>query len=344
MDTDTNIAANGGEQETYVPAGPEGTESFNSPSDAARALGDWREEQAGTPSEEGEAPEADTTEATETAETPAIEAPRSWTTEEKEAFKALPPEHQQRIADRERERDAEIRRRQDEIAEFRKATEADRVAALQVKQQYEQALPHLLQSVYAQQAGEFSDIRTWDDVRKMSDEDWPRYIKWDAWQKQMGGIKAQMQQANAQRQQEYQNWLVGWQNQQDKLFSEKAPEFTDPKKAPELTARVTATFKEVGFTEQEIAHLWRTMPQFRDHRAQLLFLKAAKYDAAMEKAKSAPPNKLPPVQRPGAAPARGEQRSAELQALNRKLDESGDLKAATALLMAQRRAAARRAS
>src|SRR5512146_557213 len=47
---------------------------------------------------------------------PAVEPPASWSDERKAKFRELPPELQEYTAQRERERDAEVRRGQDEVA------------------------------------------------------------------------------------------------------------------------------------------------------------------------------------------------------------------------------------
>src|SRR5512139_2032319 len=72
------------------------------------------------------AEEATGAEPTETATEPAeqlppIEAPRSWTKEQKEQFKELPRTAQEVIAQREQDRETTLRRGQNELAEQRKA-------------------------------------------------------------------------------------------------------------------------------------------------------------------------------------------------------------------------------
>jgi hypothetical protein len=50
--------------------------------------------------------------AADPAETPSIEPPRSWSKEDKELFNTLPPETQQRVAERERARESDFLKRQ----------------------------------------------------------------------------------------------------------------------------------------------------------------------------------------------------------------------------------------
>src|SRR5262249_31959780 len=102
---------------------------------------------------------------------PPIDAPRSWTAEDKELFNSLPRETQERIAGRERSRERDFRRSQDEAAEKLKGLTAKEQAAEQARQQYETALPLLLQTLQSQQAGEFADIKTMADVERLARED-----------------------------------------------------------------------------------------------------------------------------------------------------------------------------
>src|SRR5207245_11444009 len=103
-------------------------------------------------------------------ELPSIEPPRSWTKEDKELFKSLPRATQERLAERERSRDSDFRRRQQEATERAKALEAERSGVEQARERYQQALPILLHSLQAQFSGEFSDVRTTADLEKMPKE------------------------------------------------------------------------------------------------------------------------------------------------------------------------------
>src|SRR5207237_1438747 len=140
---------------------------------------------------------------------------------------ALPPDTQQRIAERERAREAEFRRGQNDTAEQRKAIEAERVKTEQARLQYENALPALLQTLQQQNAGEFGDIQNWDDVSKMAEEDPFRFTKWQAHQARINDTKAKLATAQTARQQETQKAFETYAEEQDRIFLERAPEFTD---------------------------------------------------------------------------------------------------------------------
>src|SRR6185369_12919081 len=78
----------------------------------------------------GEEAEGDTEDAP-----PAVEPPASWARDYKEAFKALPPDLQRQVAERERDRDVELRRVQDETASQRKAFQEQEAQAKAVREQ-----------------------------------------------------------------------------------------------------------------------------------------------------------------------------------------------------------------
>jgi hypothetical protein len=63
-----------------------------------------------------------------------------------------------------------------------------------------------------------------------------------------------------------------------------------------------------------------------------------KYREAQAKAKAAQQRTVPNVQRPGPAPARNADTDERVKDLTQRLDQSGSLRDAAALLVAQRRA------
>jgi hypothetical protein len=113
---------------------------------------------------------------------------------------------------------------------------------------------------------------------------------------------AELQQAKAR------NEHAAWAKAQDDLVTKNIPELANPETAPALQRAALDTLKGAGITEQELRSLWngeQTL-NLRDHRAQAIISKAAKWDAAQAKAKSARPEPLPQVMRPGVALSKGE--------------------------------------
>jgi hypothetical protein len=217
--TDMSQGAESAGEPTTIVTVP-GTDNFHSHSSAARALANHRAAQRqeeekpdesaveATPEESAPADAAPPEEAPSEAESapepeaeaaPPIEPPRSWTKDEKERFNSLPRETQEYIASREQEREREVRRSQNEAAEQRKAIEAERSKVEQSRQQYESALPILMQNLQSAMAGEFSDIQTMADVQKLANEDFPRYVRWDAQQKQLAAVQQEIQAAQSRQ-------------------------------------------------------------------------------------------------------------------------------------------------
>jgi hypothetical protein len=274
---------------------------------------------------------------------PPIAPPRSWTKEDKELFASLPRATQERLAERERSREGDFLRRQNEAADKLKGLSAKEQAVEQARQQYESALPTLLQNLQATMNSEFADVRTWADVQKMAAEDWPRYVRWDAYQKQIAESGLQLAVAQHRQQQERQQKFAAFAAREDDLFKEKIPDMADAKKAAELQAAALAVLKELGFEEAELAQSWngRNDLSLRDHRVQLLIRDATLWREAQQKAKAATARPVPPVQRPGVAQPRGAAQEAQIQNLTKQLDETSGVNAlrTAAKLVAARRAA-----
>jgi hypothetical protein len=291
-----------------------------------------------------EQPSGEQTEAAEPAsQEPPIAPPRSWTKAEKERFATLPRETQEYLAERETERDREVRRSQNESAEKLKGLTAKEQAAEQARQQYEAALPQLLQTLQSSQQGEFADIRTIADVENLARTDWPRYLQWDVSQKKLAAVQEQMQQAQQRQQQEQSQQFAEFAKSQDNLFVEKVPEMSDPVRSEKLQKAAVNVLKDLGFSDQELGASWNGSSNLslRDHRMQLLIRDATLYREAQAKAKTVTAKPVPPVQRPGVASSRGASQDAELRSLAERLNETGNAKDAAAYLRARRAAAAR---
>ncbi len=282
------------------------------------------------------------TEEADPAEEPPVEPPRSWTPEEKKAFKLLPRDHQQVIADRERTREADYRRGHDEAAARFKAAEAKEQAAEQARVQYEQALPLLLQQVNSQISAKFQDLKTWEDVNRMAREDPVRYMEWDADQKRAQALVQETRAVQSRQMQQAQQKFNAFCEAQNKLAQETIPELRDPQKAAALREEARSYLaKDIGFSDGELQGLsagsWQVSGL--DHRFQALLWKAMRYDKAQKAVKAPTPRAVPPVQRPGPAPDRGAQKAAVLKDLDKQLDRTGSAKDAAKLYMARLRRA-----
>ena len=306
--------------------------------DAAAKAADTNED--GTPHEDAAPAEEETTADEPEEKLPPLEAPRSWTKEEQSVFKTLPRPLQETVARREQERDTETRRSQNEAAEAKKTVDKSVSEAKQAQLRYEQALPEVYKILLDQSAGEFGDIKTMDDVSRLAATDFPRYALWDAHQKKLAATQRQIQEAQTRQTAERSQAWNTYAKTEDDLFHEKVPEMRDPKKGDELGKQAVQSLIDLGFKPEELSKAWEGEASLsvRDHRFQMLALKAAKWDAAQAKAKTVSKAKLPAPQKPGASAPRQGAAASALQALEKNFNETGDPKVGAELLRARRAA------
>jgi hypothetical protein len=98
--------------------------------------------------------------------------------------------------------------------------------------------------------------------------------------------------------------------------------------------------KEAGVEPAEFMRLFHSDPLMRNAHFQKMMYDAGKYRLAQKSAPKAATD-VPPVQRPGVAASRVTAASATISALAAKLNRTGSLRDAQALLAAQRRANAK---
>jgi hypothetical protein len=226
------------------------------------------DEEAGPPAKQDATGEDDKNQVEDepepSAEQDAIEPPTSWSSEHKEAFKALPQEMQSLIAAREQEREAHLSARTRTVAE--KERELSDMQA-QVKEAQARHLAQLeaLQSVTARLLpAEFSDIRTHADVMKMREEDPSRYARFQNFQETLAG--AQSQQAELQQRQ-----LVERLDREAQVLAEKVPEFKDTQKASAAINDMRKfAVESYGYTPEELSII-------PDHRQVLVLRDAMAY-------------------------------------------------------------------
>jgi hypothetical protein len=280
------------------------------------------------------------------AETPPIEPPRSWTKAEKERFQSLPRETQEYLHSREQERERDFRRTQNELAEQRKAITAERETAEKARQQYEAQLPALMAELQNAQQNAFADIKTVDDVTRLAETDPFRYLQWQAHQTKLQAVHAENERAKGQKTQAEQSEWANHVHKENELAAEYIPELADKVKGPALTQRVASELlPELGFKASELADLasGKQKLSIYDHRVQRLLADAVKLRDIQSAQKAVAAKPLPPVQKPGVAKSAAAG-SEHLQALQTKFNNSGDLRDAAALRLAQMNASKRRPS
>jgi hypothetical protein len=104
---------------------------------------------------------------------------------------------------------------------------------------------------------------------------------------------------------------------------------------------IMAGAKEAGVEPAEFIRLFGSDPLMRNAHFQKMMYDAGKYRLAQKTAPKAAVRNVPPVQRPGVAASRTSANAATISALTAKLDRTGSLRDAQALLAAQRRANAK---
>ena len=279
--------------------------------------------------------------------TPPIEAPRSWTKADRQAFASLPRDTQERILALDRTRELELRRGQNEAAEQRRAAEAlaqqAEQAQAQARWQYEQSLPQQALVLDAEYRKEFG-TPTWDDLQDWNRNDPLKYQAWDLAYKKLAHASAELQAQQAQQaqqqqlqQQQFMHNAEAWRAEEAQKFAEKFPEWKDPKTYQANVSEVMDFMKDTGFEQEFLARAaTEFLPiQIHDHRFQTIVWKALQYDKALKATKSPSRAPVPPVQRPGSAPAKGEAQEARFKDLTRQLDRTGSLRDGAALIAAR---------
>jgi len=264
---------------------------------------------------------------------PPIEPPRSWTKAEKERFASLPRETQEYLHTREQERDREFRRSQNEIADQRKAAQAEREAAEGLKQQYHAQLTaaqEALQDVHSQQ---YSSIKSMADVEVISNAimqaanegDVTRAAQlqayltgWQTLQQKLNANKIELDRLNGEKAVAKLGKRASYEAEQNKLLVELVPEMADPKKASELRERaVNMLTDDLGLKNDQLSRWYAddTGHEILSNAAiQKLIADGLKYRDMLKAPKAVATKPLPPVQRPGVA--RGGNPSVTLQIQN----------------------------
>lgn len=291
-----------------------------------------RQEESASPSEaDAAAPTEEPpgeTEAPDPAEPeaePSIEPPKSWTKEEKEAFRNFSPEHQKTFLEREQKREKDIRSRLKEAAEQSKQVQAEALAHQQARQKYETALPQIVSALNAAHLDKFGDIKTQADLDRLAQEDVIRWVEYSNSRQKVAAVQAQAHAAErARAAQQAQQWEK-WSAEQDAKFVEAHPaDFSDLEKSREQINKAARFLNDIGFTDGEMKAAMSGVPvSMRDARIQTLIYKAMKYDAAQAdvgKAKAQPP--APKVQRPGSGRSAGVDTLARAQAYENQISQA----------------------
>jgi len=303
------------------------------------------------PGEQGSAEQADAapppeangeTEAIDPAQEPPIDPPKSWSKQDRELWAKLDRDVQQRLLARDSDDTTAVRKAQQDAAEHRKAAEAERQKANEARQEYESKATATLRLLMAEQARDFPEVKSQEDITKLANDDPFRFVQWQARQEHLRGLQTELSRIQDQKSKESQQQFAEWSAEQDKKFGEQFKEFADAEKGPKTRQEVISYLTEqVGVEKDALQGLW-SHPMFRDARMQRIVYDAARFHAAQEKAKSAVAAPKPPVQKPGIGQGRADGHTATIAALDQKLASAKttrqQIEAASALRAAKRAA------
>lgn len=209
-----------------------------------------------------------------------------------------------------------------ELAEQRRAFEAEANAVLSERQQYQQLLGALAEQLQ-QTAGPEPD---WDALRATDPIEYS--LQWTEYQRkqQKQQVIAAEQQRLAQLQQvEQQKMMAQTLERERQALLAVVPEWKDAEKAKAEKVMVIEQGKKLGFSDEELANAF-------DHRAIVALRKAALYDQLMSK-KQAVVNQKPAVAKQVVKPgSKGTVDNSAKKRAEQRLNQTGSIRDAAALL------------
>lgn len=250
---------------------------------------------------------------------PAIEPPASWKAADKELFKTLPREAQQRIAEREREREQATNRALQEAAEKRKATEAERTAYENERQRYAQQLNTLVPLLQQQFQGKWANI-DWVKLARdnpaeavaLREERDAEYIK-------LQHALAEQHRLRTQEQETQKAQLREVAQREFESLLDKRPELKDRSALEKFHRDIRDYAVSIGYKPEEYDNNI-------DHRNVLILEKAMLYDKAQKAKAEAVAKPVPKVQTPGTSQGKADKAAEERAALLKRAERTGDLR------------------
>lgn len=198
-----------------------------------------------------------------------IEPPNSWKADAKDRFKALPPELQAYVLERESERERGLSKTQQDSAEARKAADAERDAAKAERQAYADRLGAIIEGV----ANSNPKLQEWQQ------RDWEKYARdnpleygaeWFAYQKAAGALQA----ARSERDRVQQQTVNEQRLKAHDELTAKLDFWKDTDKRSAFQSELRTWGKAEGWSDAEINGI-------EDSRALLMARKAMLYDKLM---------------------------------------------------------------
>ena len=219
---------------------------------------------------------------------------------------------------------ADYTKKTQELAENRKAVEAEARAIIEAKQ---------VRDTYAQRLQAIEQFLTStndspEDLAVMKENDPIGYAvkvaELTEKKEQLAQVRAEQQRIAQQQEAERQQHMAKFVQQEATKLSQVLPEFSDPAKGEQIRNEIRNYGKSVGFTDQELAQVY-------DSRHVLMLHKAMMYDK-LQKAKPAVNKKVAEAPKMVKAGTKVEQGNRDIrkQQLN-KLKQTGKVRDAVAL-------------
>jgi hypothetical protein len=203
---------------------------------------------------------------------------------------------------------ADYTKKTQEIAEQRKAVEAER-AAIEESRQLRDAYAQRLQAVeqfLSQQQSE-------DDLESLKETDPIGYAvkvaELSQKEKQLSAVRAEQQRLAQQQQAEYQQNLQKFVQTEMAKLSQALPEFADPEKGQAIRSDLRKFATSIGYSDEELSQVY-------DSRHVQVLYKAMQYDKLMQSKPQITKkvNEAPKMLKPGVAKAK----SSEADALKKE--------------------------
>jgi len=174
---------------------------------------------------------------------------------------------------------ADYTKKTQEVAELRKANEAERLAiqqAAQLRDDYAHRLQALQQYMADAETGisssELADLKENDPVGYAV-----KVAEITERKEQLTKLKAEQDRIAKEQQAEYVRNMNAYIAEEAKKLSQHLPEFSDMKKGEQIKNEIRSYLKSFGYTDQDLS-------QVVDHRQILIAIKAKRYDD-MQKSK-----------------------------------------------------------
>ena len=212
-------------------------------------------------------------------------------------------------------RQADYTRKTQEIAQQRKAIEAELKAAREAREAYAKRVEEVAALLPQEQE---PTPEQWQRLYETDPVEWVRQRELAREKKEKrASLVQEQQQLMQQRQQEQAKQFQELVAENQRKLIEAMPEWTDPETAKREREGLRSTLREYGFGDEEIGQIY-------DHRAVLVARDAWKYRQMMSKKSSiAPAKPKTKTASPGAASTPAEQAQSSTKKLRERLQQTG---------------------